>query len=102
MIGSILTFIVLCAIFILCAISYSTINKKLLLTDVLTEKQVYYQNIKGLLLAILLLSGVALLIQGYMWLSTTEESTGIKRFEGTEEKCKIPTCSGSENIQISK
>lgn len=104
MIVTILCFIVLSSVFILSAISYSNLNKNLQLADVTTTKQVYYQQVKRINLALLILSGLALMIQGFVLL-WPNESRNSKQFQGNkeksgEEKCGASKCSGTEGLQI--
>lgn len=100
---SIILFVVICILFIISAISYSILVRNLKETDVTNTKITYYNTVKGLSLTILLISGIIVLIQGYMILfcnSDTESPTSVAKFEGTE-KC-TDECNGTENITISK
>lgn len=99
---SVIVFIVICILFILSAIAYAILVRNLKNVDIINTKITYYNTVKGLSLTILLVSGIAVLIQGYMILfdnSDTDELSTIAKFEGTE-KC-TDECNGTENITIS-
>ena len=106
-IGNVLTFIIICCVFIISALAYSNLSRDLDVQDITnSDKKVYYNQAKKLCLAILLLSGVALLIQSYMLLfvknpekSKISEDEFIQ-FSG-QEKCGIDTCNdGIDGISV--
>jgi multisubunit Na+/H+ antiporter MnhB subunit len=99
---SIIVFIVICILFILSAISYSILVRNLKSTDITNAKTNDYNTVKGISLTILIISGAAVLLQGYMILfnSDTDKVETPSKFEGTE-KCS-DECNGTENITISK
>ena len=99
MIVNILCCIVLCIIIIISAISYYNLNKNLQVSDITITKQVYYEQVKGMNLALLILSILGLMIQGYFFWAN-DEPKSMNKFQGNKEKCGVEKCSGTEGIKI--
>ncbi len=97
-IGNVLTFIVVCVSFILSVVAYSNITQKLSANDISDPvKKETYNQVKGLSLAMLLLSGLAIMIQAYMLLFRGQEP---EKFLGVEKCDDIEACTGPESITI--
>ncbi len=100
-IGNVLTFIVVCVSFIISAVAYSNITHKLSANDISDPvKKETYNQVKGLSLVILLLSGLAIMIQAYMLLFTKGTYQEQEKFLGVEKCDDTEACTGPESITI--